>query len=225
MIRISVVSSKGGVGKSTIIYFLSRLLATEYNILIVDLSSSLTLSNLFGIKGNFIDCEIEYSSEKDKVDILSFSEKCSKINLRGEFKDKLLEKYQEAIKGKDIVFVEYPLHFDNILSHLEYSMFNEIIRNSRNYVLPISDPVEYLIYSTKNYVNSFLSLIGQKQQMLGLVINRVKDPFNLNLNLFKEIFENVYVIRFYREMLFKGFWNVKIPEDIYPIYNRINELL
>lgn len=225
MIRISVVSSKGGVGKSAIIYFLSLLLAKKYKILIVDLSTSSTLSNLFGLKGNIIDSELDYFSEKDNVSIVSFSTNTIQTESMRRKRSIVLEKYYDILRGKDIVFVEYPLHLNVELTYFEYSMFKNIIPNSDNYILSISDPIEYIIYSTKNYVNGFLKVINEDQKILGLIINRVQPNIRLNMNAIKQIFENLYVIKFYREMLFKGFWNVSVPEDIYPIYTKINELL
>lgn len=223
MIRISVLSPKGGVGKSTIIYFLSLLFAKKYKTLIVDISSSATLSNLFGVKGNIIDNDIDYFSEKENLSIVSFSNNFSGIVRFKANKNNILDKYYDILKGKDILFVEYPIHINTELINYEYSLFKEIVNSSRNYLLPISDPLDYIVYSTKNYINLLLKTISDNQPTLGLVINRVQNNNKLNFNEIGSLFENIFIIKFYREMLFKGFWNNQIPEDIYPIYSKINE--
>ncbi|MFP3217313.1 ParA family protein [Acidianus sp.] len=52
MIRITFASPKGGVGKSTIIYYVTKLLSDKFKTLIVDLTDSATLSRFFGIQNN-----------------------------------------------------------------------------------------------------------------------------------------------------------------------------
>ncbi|ARM76633.1 ParA family protein [Acidianus manzaensis] len=217
MIRILVFSPKGGVGKSSIIYFLSLLFKEKYKVLIVDLSTSMTLSRLFNISGNIIDNDLDYFTEKDHISIVSFYSKNIPKNVK-----KIYNRYSDILKDKDIILVEYPTILNIPAIQLESTIFKETT-NSTNYLLPISDPMNYIIHAVPNYINLIAQNSDLSYSILGLVINRSKeDSFD---NDIKTFYREIFIIKFYREMLFKGFWNTPIPKDIYPIYYKINKLL
>ncbi|AWR97846.1 hypothetical protein DFR86_10050 [Acidianus sulfidivorans JP7] len=237
MIRVAVFSPKGGVGKSAIIYFLSLILKDHYKILIVDLSSSATLSNLFGITGNIIENDIDYFAEKGNISIVSFSSITAAKNKDMDNK-KILHKYNDILRDKDIIFVEYPILLNSNIISLEYSLFKKIMESNKennkreenkiiNYFLPITDPMNYIINVIPNYTIALTRVIDSPYTNLGLVINRYRQEDNQNIisEEIKNIYKDIFIINFYREMLFKGFWNVEIPKEVYPISYKINTLL
>ncbi|EZQ07090.1 MULTISPECIES: ParA family protein [Acidianus] len=187
-IKIYVVGAKGGCGKSTISYHLALELSKKYNVLLVDLSASRTISLLFGLTGSLIEGN-DYYTESENLGILSFS---SYLNSKVD-KDIIKTRYYEVIDEKDIVIVDSPIHVEPFL-YLEQS-----ISLMRSIVLPIAIPNEMIILATLNYVSNYFS--GSVQGPL--VVNMAKNPLS-----------GYFTIPFYKDLLFKGFWLVKTPKEI-----------
>ncbi len=219
MIRVTFVSPKGGVGKSTIIYYITKLLSTKFKLLIVDLTDSATLSKLYGIQNNILSDE-GYFVEEGNVGVISFSHISNNDILDPE---KITLKYEEALENSNLVLVEYPMHFYNKSIKVEYMIFNSIAK-VKNYIFSVTLPQDIIIKSTLNYTSSLISYLSNINNDIfdeALIINMMKDE----IKGIREYHNNIFKIRFNIDLIFKGFYNINPPEDFFHISRFIENLI
>lgn len=220
MIRITFVSPEGGVGKSTIIYYVTKLLSDKIKTLIVDISDSATLSGLFSVQNNILADE-GYFVDMGNVGIVSFS-RIFDTNLDLE---KITLKYSKILNDYSLVLVEYPVHFYLKSIKMEYMAFNSLFR-AKNYIFTVTLPQEIIIKTALNYTSSLISYLSSLNSEIyneALIINMIKD--DLGTKDMIRYHKNVFGIKFDRDLIFKGFYNVSPPDDFLQISKFIEKLI
>ncbi|BDC17136.1 hypothetical protein [Acidianus sp. HS-5] len=219
MIRVTFASPKGGVGKSTIIYYVAKLLSSNFKLLIVDLTDSATLSRLYRIQNNILS-NGGYFADEGNLGVVSFSRISNNDTIDLE---KIALKYEEILKNLNLVLVEYPIHFYNKPIRVEYTIFNSIIQ-AKNYIFSVTIPQDIIIKSTLNYTSSLISYLSNISKDIydeALIINMIKDEIKNT----EEYHNNVFKIKFNRDLIFKGFYNMSPPGDFLQISKFIENLI
>ncbi|PVU74080.1 hypothetical protein DDW13_08930 [Acidianus hospitalis] len=220
MIRITFASPKGGVGKSTIIYYVTKLLSDKFKTLIVDLTDSATLSRFFGIQNNIL-ADDNYFADKGNIGVISFSRISNNDNLNLE---KITLKYEEILVDYSLILVEYPIHFYSKSIKIEYEIFNSLSK-TKNYIFSVTIPQDIIIKSTLNYASSLISYLSSINKDIydeALIINMIKDTKIKNITNYHN---NVFSIKFNYDLIFKGFYNVDPPDDFLQISKFIENLI
>ncbi|MCY0873429.1 MAG: hypothetical protein OWQ50_06630 [Acidianus infernus] len=220
MIRITFVSPKGGVGKSTIIYYVAKLLSDKFKTLIVDLTDSATLSRLFGVQNNIL-ADNGYFADKGNIGVISFSRISNDETLNLE---KITLRYKEVLGDYSLVLVEYPIHFYSKSIKTEYMIFNSLLK-TKNYLFSVTIPRDIIIKSTLNYTSSLISYLSSINKDIydkALIINMIKDDETKDITRYHS---NVFSIKFNYDLIFKGFYNVDPPNDFLQISKFIENLI
>ncbi|MUM63822.1 hypothetical protein D1867_00825 [Acidianus infernus] len=220
MIRITFVSPKGGVGKSTIIYYVAKLLSDKFKTLIVDLTDSATLSRLFGVQNNIL-ADNGYFADKGNIGVISFSRISNDETLDLE---KITLRYKEVLGDYSLVLVEYPIHFYSKSIKTEYMIFNSLLK-TKNYLFSVTIPQDIVIKSTLNYTSSLISYLSSINKDIydeALIINMIKDDETKDITRYHS---NVFSIKFNYDLIFKGFYNVNPPNDFLQISKFIENLI
>jgi hypothetical protein len=239
--RLSVLSTKGGVGKSTIALLLSKYFSQNgVKTLLIDRDPLGWVSNLAKIKGKGLLASI-VDKEEDKqtyfkevktkdggdfyilklygdgarfyvdLDIIRRDEKLYK---------KIKEKYQEIVRnGFQAFIVDNPsmVQWNDYEVQCELRIFRETFPDEKMFRLYISDSSEISTESTLRYIKEIEQTPHKIGQYLGIVINLVP-PFPEDLDKAMRLaskFEGIKVVIPFIESLFMlNDTNVEIPEQV-----------
>lgn len=213
MFRLSIVGAKGGVGKSTLSYYLALEFSKSKKVLIVSIDGSRTLSEIFNVNGSLLD-NTDFYYEKGNLSFLSFSSIGKDVSI-----DSIERIYLQYIADKDIVIVDNPVHLGKDVI-LEYSAFSRIGK-TRNYVLGVSSPQSFVITATKNFLKEYSSALSSNFNEIGIVINFFKGD---KIDEFKA-YIRIFTIPFIKELLYKGFWNIEAPKEFKCLSKTILDIL
>jgi len=211
--RLSIVGAKGGVGKSTLSYYLALEFSKSKKVLIVSIDGSRTLSEIFNVNGSLLD-NTDFYYEKGNLSFLSFSHIGKDVSI-----DSIERIYLQYIADKDIVIVDNPVHLGKDVI-LEYSAFSRIGKR-RNYVLGVSSPQSFVITATKNFLKEYSSALSSNFNEIGIVINFFKGD---KIDEFKA-YTRIFTIPFIKELLYKGFWNIEAPKEFKCLSKTILDIL
>ncbi|WP_252897125.1 hypothetical protein [Metallosphaera hakonensis] len=154
------MGSKGGVGKSTIVYGISRLLSERYIVTIVDLSSSRTICNVYGVRGSLMDGH-DYIVDQGNLKIISlYSQLSGNANL-AKFKDI----YLDLITETDYLILDYGVHLYDKLVSDELIVFYENM-SVPTHLIAVSTPQEFIISLQKRCRNHILIWFMVLRKML-----------------------------------------------------------
>ncbi|WP_168364285.1 hypothetical protein [Metallosphaera hakonensis] len=216
------MGSKGGVGKSTIVYGISRLLSERYIVTIVDLSSSRTICNVYGVRGSLMDGH-DYIVDQGNLKIISlYSQLSGNANL-AKFKDI----YLDLITETDYLILDYGVHLYDKLVSDELIVFYENM-SVPTHLIAVSTPQEFIISSTEKMSESYINLVHGIKEDAQVVL----EYFVLNMVREKTKFKTLakpkmgfVEIPFYRDLSFNGFWNANIPKEIVSMANNFEGFL
>ncbi|MEL9970025.1 MAG: hypothetical protein QXZ65_06460 [Metallosphaera sp.] len=222
MIRLSVIGSKSGIGKSMISYNLARLLSNKYSVTIFDLSSSRTICNVYGIRGNLMD-GTDYMAEKGNLKIISAS---SQFSRSSDIK-KMGKVYDDILEETDVFIIDNGVHiYDDEVSN-EMILFYEK-RNEPTHIIAVSNPQEFVINSTERMIEIYVTLLhnvsdNARAVLEYFIINMINTKTNFKVNV--KPFLGVVEIPLYRDLSFNGFWNAEVPKEVALIASKIETLI
>ncbi|MCH1770285.1 MULTISPECIES: ParA family protein [Metallosphaera] len=226
MIRIAVVSPKGGVGKSTIAYYLSKLLSNKYKVVLIDRDLTATISSIFGIKiGLFnyladdISGEFVYEDHNLKVVSLARFQPSNIPSL-----EKFYPIYGNILKGADIVITDNSPGGIGEIELMEYKAYYKTVEGSDSYFIPVTTPALQLDRALA-FVEEYRKILKQmipkitSLEILALVANMVK---NQNIEV-----PGIRVIKvpFYRDLLYNGFQNCEPPKELYELVEIVENIM
>ncbi len=215
MIRIAVVSPKGGVGKSTIAYYLSNILSNKYKVVLVDRDMTATISSIFGIKIgilNYISDEIngEFVYENKNLKVVSLA-RFQPSNIPPL--EKFYSIYKHILGGADIVITDNSPGGIGELELMEYKAYYKISDNTKSYFIPVTTPalpLEKALTFIQEYKKILKLMVPESSslEILALVANMVK---NQNMDV-----PGMAVIKipFYKDLLYNGFQNCEPPKEL-----------
>ena len=217
MIRINIVSLKGGVGKSLIAFKLATKLSLNKKVVLVDRSLSKTISSFLGIKDEFK--KGNYWKDLDGLRVIRFDYPANEQDIVDEYK-KLLT--------YDIMIVDNPpLPSDNFFD-LDLTSW---VKASNSYtfhsVIVLTPPAELIDYSLRIMIliNDFLKEIIGRNFALAVTSVQLFRPIGIVVNAVKEEYQIDYemVRRYFREPMI-----IKIPFKKallqYPFSDELNEI-
>ncbi|QKQ99246.1 hypothetical protein GWK48_01505 [Metallosphaera tengchongensis] len=226
MIRLAVIGAKGGVGKSTLVYDIARVLSKNYPVTIVDASTSRTISNINEIRGS-LQLEHDYLVERGNLKILSLNQYLTPYVNIGKFQDI----YNDIISDEEFILVDYGVHIYERAISDELFLFYTFTKKINGVVptnfIAVSNSQNFVINSTRKLIEAYISLLMDLDEscvgkLTHFVINMVRDESNLKVDV-KPLF-GIVEIPFYRELSFNGFWNTEVPKEIENIAKDIESM-
>ncbi|EZQ10687.1 chromosome partitioning protein ParA [Candidatus Acidianus copahuensis] len=227
MLRFSVIGVKGGVGKSTIAYYLSSELSKSYKVLIVDRDYNSTISRSFGLRNGLVNyvaegVEGDFMTERGNLRILSLSNfQPSRIPTPRE----ISKYYREALRDVDVVVTDNPPTFNDDICNLEMRAYWDILGEFNCSGIPVTTPGLSLqiTLSSLNYFPEVVNRIVPNPYITSpaLVINMVRE--DVKVEGWPE--DKIVKIPFNKDILFKGFMNVPPPSEINRLVEKISFLL
>ncbi|BDC18466.1 ParA family protein [Acidianus sp. HS-5] len=238
--RLSVLSTKGGVGKSTIALLLSKYLSQNgVKTLLIDRDPVGWTSNLAKIKGKGLLASVVDKEDKEDYfkevktkdggdfyilklygDGVRFYVDLGIIRKNENLYKKIREKYQGIVKnGFQAFIVDNPsmIQWNDDEVQCELSLFKETFPEEKIYRLYISDSSEISVESTLRYIREIERSSQRIGQYIGIVINLVP-PFPEDLERAMRVanrFEGIKVVIPFIESLFMlNDINVELPEQV-----------
>ncbi|MBW9140427.1 MAG: hypothetical protein K1T65_01710 [Candidatus Aramenus sp.] len=205
MIRLSLLSVKGGVGKTTVSYYLARELSRRMKVILVVVGSYNVLAKIFGVEDSLIDGG-DFYAEKDGVSFLYFAKRPKTVDV-----EEVAKVYAHYLDDIDLAIVDVPTHLDHVVS-LEYEAFYRAVE-AKYFALAISTPNPYVLTSTEKYLQTFCQLYNHKS--LGVAINLYRG---------EEIGKHELVIPFNKELFFKGI-SSETPKEFKEFADKIFNIL
>lgn len=250
--RLSILSTKGGVGKSTVALLLSKYFSQQgVRTLLIDRDPLGLASYLAKIKGKGLLASIvdreennqEYFKEVKTKDggnfhVLKLYGDGARFYLDVEVvrKDENLykrfkEKYQEIVrKGFQAFIVDNPsmILWDDNEVQLELRIFRETFPDEKIFRLYISDSSEISVESTLRYINEIEGNPQKVGQYVGVIINLVP-PFPEDIEKATRLankFEGIKaVVPFIEDLFMLNDINVEIPEQVKYLGKEILKLI
>lgn len=198
--RLNILGFKGGSGKSTIVYFLSRELSQRLRVLLIDKTYSGTISSLFGLEDSiFSRSPLNYKKTFDNLTVIN----ATYISNFDESKFRKI--YTNYASNYDIIIIDNPPFPSDpyLLNEINvyYSVFRQYQYNSLlvlsieelsfasnlNYILKLE---EYLKSIISNMLKIEISITFRPAVIRAIVINKYID----NIELPKWLDENFYNI-------------------------------
>jgi cellulose biosynthesis protein BcsQ len=210
--RLSIVSAKGGVGKSTLSYYLGKEFSESRRVLIVSIDGSRTLNEVFNVNGSLLDGS-DFYYEKGNLSFISFSNTWKDVNIED------IEEIYSNYLDTDIIIVDNPVHLSKDVI-LEYTVFSRICK-SKNYILGISSPQSFVISVTKNFLKEYSTELSANFNEIGIVINFFRGDKIDEYTAYGRIF----TLPFIKELLYKGFWNIETPKEFKSLSKLILNIL
>ncbi|ACP54467.1 ParA family protein [Saccharolobus islandicus] len=185
-IRVSIISLKGGVGKTTIALNTALYLSKRYKVLYIDKDLLSMGSLILGFNGlgfhkaiveGLGNEQYEYKVNNNLTLFKLYSEPVNEKELHDKMKDigeKAKKAYVDVIsKGYDVIIVDYGRIFrtNDPLVYDEYEMFK---KNFPDYLIATVGITDAIRNDITNVVKYFLDTInGTKAKPLAFVINMV----------------------------------------------------
>ncbi|QGA53611.1 ParA family protein [Sulfolobus sp. E5-1-F] len=241
MERIDIVSVKGGVGKSFIAYFLTKLLATNLRTLLIDKDLTSTISRVYNIRGNllsYLTMDQSYPSYFKEVD-----SKLTVVNLGCSRKIKNVEprKIAEIYNGfsdYDLMIVDNPPIPSDVCLDTELQAYYTYLREKRlNYnMILILPPNQILLDESlafielfKDYVNNELSiLLGTDLvnfDVISSVINMYNPRERIDISKVENLTDKIVKIPFKKEAIYTPLNQLSMPKEIEELAKYVLEYL
>ena len=228
MIRVNIVSLKGGVGKSLVAFKLASKLSLTKKVVLVDRSLSKSISSFLGIKDEF--GKGNYWKDINGLRVVRFDYPADETQIIGEYKKSMMY---------DVMIVENPpLLSDNFFeldltswikasnSYTYYSIIlltppDELIDYTLKVMLPINDFLKEII--EKNFTMAITNI--QLFRPIGIVINEVKTEYQVNYEKVRRYFREPMIIKipFKRALLEEPF--IDELKEIDPLAEYIRMLI
>ena len=229
MIRINIVSLKGGVGKSLVAFKLASKLSLTNKVALIDRSLSKTISSFLGIKDRF--GKGNYWKDIDGLRVVRFDYPADKSQIVEEYKK--LMSYDVIIVDNPPLLSAHFFEFD-LTSWIEAS-------NSYTYhsIVVLTPPDEVIEYTLKILlpINEFLKEIVKRNfpfsvdsaqlfRLIGIIINEVKTEYQINYEKIRRYFREPMIIKipFKTSLLLKGLFGNELKE-IDPLVEYIRTLI
>jgi hypothetical protein len=226
MLRLAIVSPKGGVGKSTIAYYLSKELSKRYRVILVDRDLTATISSIFGIKIgilNYLTDNVQGSfvHEEGNLKVISMAryQPTEVPNM-----DNFYPIYKTLLDGADILITDNPPGGISELEIMEYKAYYKARGEVHSYFVAVSTP-GLVLERTLNFLGESAKILKHMVPELSFV-----KTIALVINMSKESLQglsgiNVIAIPFYRDLLYKGFQNCDPPKETHQLVKVIEPLV
>ncbi|MEM3767733.1 MAG: ParA family protein [Metallosphaera sp.] len=213
--RFSVMSLKGGVGKSTLAYYLAKELSKRYNVLLVDRDYNNTIGKIYGLETGLLNVlgdgvEGKFYDNIGKLRVLSLvSFSPSSLPSLGDF----ARAYSNFLEGVDVIITDNPPGFDEIMA-MEFKGYYEVMGEVHCSSVVVTTPGVSLSLTLSHLNDIGKTLVSWVPQisfarLLALVVNMVKGNLNIEIPGI-----NVIQIPFYKELLFRSFVDSSIRPDL-----------
>ncbi len=247
--RISIISAKGGVGKSTISLLLGKALAElGDDVLIIDRDPLAYVSNVFGVRGQgIIQSVVEGKPPRDYVKTAGNLSvlKCfgqgpryivdlEKLSKSQELLNKACNTYLTAVLQKDYKFyiVDNPslVLVEDPIVEIELNAFLKVKPKENVVRIYVTDPIDYTIRLTLEYLNKMEESkpIGKPYALIVNLVPPFKDVLERTEIKLKEIIsekglEEGAIIPFSEELFNLSSADVKVPEEVKILALKIKE--
>ncbi|WP_187152743.1 ParA family protein [Acidianus manzaensis] len=249
--RITILSAKGGIGKSTISLLLGKFFACNgKNTLIIDRDPLGWISRIAGITDNGLLSKIVNRDDnvtssltelhlKGKLGVLKlygdgprFYVDYENIKKKDELKNKLEMEYKKIItKNYNYFIVDNPsmVGYMDEEVFLELYMFRKILPQEKIFRIYITDSSDASIQTTKKYIESIEKDANNIGTYIAVIINLVP-PFPEDIEKAKQKasqFEKFKIVLPFKEDLFminKEISEINIPEEIKSLGEYISSL-
>jgi len=208
MVRINIVSLKGGVGKSLIAFQLATKLSFSKKVVLVDRSLSKTISSFLGIKDEFK--KGNYWKDLDSLRVIRFDYPANELDIVDEYK-KLME--------YDVMIVDNPPLLSDNFFDLDLTAWTKASNSYTYYsIIVLTPPDELIDYSLKIMlsINDFLEELISKSfalpmdnvqlfRPISIVINEVEEEYKIDYEKIRKYFKEPIIIKipFKKELLLK----------------------
>lgn len=221
MYRIAVIGAKGGTGKSTIAYGLSKVLSKDFSVVLLDLSTSRTISNVMGIRGS-LSVGHDFMANDGNLKVISFHLPFVQLNETLSLENV----YNEIINETEFLVIDYGVHLYDRVALYELELFYRH-HTDPTHIIAVSLPHDFIIKSTEKTIYFYNSIIRKIKQMeLGIL-----DFFTINMLRQEEAYREIRVsvnpvygivkIPFHRDLSFNGFWSADVPTQIFDMALRL----
>ncbi|MCG3110142.1 Iron-sulfur cluster carrier protein [Metallosphaera sp. J1] len=226
MIRIAVVSPKGGVGKSTISYYLSKILSDKYKVVLVDRDLTATISSIFGIKigilnylADDINGEFVYEDRNLKVVSLARFQPSNIPPL-----EKFYVVYKNILNDADIIITDNSPGGIGEIELMEYKAYYKVTNDKESYFIPVTTPalpLQRVLIFIQEYKKILKLMVPESSslEILALVANMVKNQ-DIEVPGIKTI-----KIPFYKDLLYNGFQNCEPPKELYELVKLVEKMI